>query len=152
MPEPSDLCQRFSATPVPSGDSASESDRAALRGCDAEALYYGLGVSPDFVRARQCALEARQTPGLPQPMDSGILMMLYANGLGVPTNYDLALRFACEWAEPPVDLALLLGALWGAKTGSQPLQKKLDECGVVSNGECELLATRLAGAAGAVRE
>ena len=26
----------------------------------------------------------------------GILAMLYANGQGVPRNYDLAIRFACE--------------------------------------------------------
>ncbi len=152
MPEPSAICQRFSGVPVPPADFAKESEGASLKGCDAEALYYGLGASVDFVRARECALATRQAPGMPPLVDAGILMMLYENGLGVPTNHDLALRFACEWADSPTDLALLLGTLWGAKTGREPLSKKLDECEQVSNGACDVLATRLANAARALRE
>jgi len=74
-----------------------------LRKCDSTALYYGFDRPPDWKAALECAYYQRAHPH-PNQADPfagpGVLTMLYANGLGVPRNYDLAIRFACEntWA------------------------------------------------------
>jgi len=47
--------------------------------------------------------------------DAGILPMIYANGLGVTKNYELAMHFACELGGDLHDLAPLLEKLWQAK-------------------------------------
>lgn len=70
-----------------------------LKGCDAEALYYGFEHAPGPVAALQCAYYQRAHPD-PKRGDPfygpGVLMMLYANGKSVTRDYDLAIRFACE--------------------------------------------------------
>ena len=60
---------------------------AALKDCDADKLYYGIGVHFDYVKARHCAFAADS---------QDVLMMLYANGLGVPRNYAVAKMAACR--------------------------------------------------------
>lgn len=60
-----------------------------------QALYYGLGRAPDYWAALRCAYWHRTHPD--RFLDgAGTLSMLYANGNGVPRNYTLAIRFACE--------------------------------------------------------
>jgi hypothetical protein len=49
----------------------------------------------DFERARKCAF-TRAEPSPDGVMGGAeILIMVYANGQGVPKNFELALRFAC---------------------------------------------------------
>lgn len=74
-----------------------------LRHCDSEALYYGFGRAPDPLAALQCAYyeRAHPDPTRGDPFSGpGVLAMIYANGMGVRRDYDLAIRFACEnpWA------------------------------------------------------
>lgn len=77
-----------------------ESDRpdaaaASLKGCDSEALYYGIGMPSDPARARQCAfLEADGDEG---EVFSGraMLMTIYANGRGAKRDLDVATHLAC---------------------------------------------------------
>ncbi|HEY0794195.1 MAG TPA: DUF1311 domain-containing protein [Acidisarcina sp.] len=74
-----------------------------LKGCDETALYYGFDHPPDPQGALQCGYyqRAHPKPSYGDPFyGPGVLTMLYANGLGVDRNYDLAIRFACEnsWA------------------------------------------------------
>jgi uncharacterized protein YecT (DUF1311 family) len=76
------------APPEPSG-----SDDAK---CDSIATYYGIGRRRDFVAARACAQAERATHeffGIDGP---GVLMMVYANGEGVPRDLDRARAYACE--------------------------------------------------------
>lgn len=76
-----------------------------LQGCDSTALYYGFDRPPDWNAALRCAYSQRAHP---QPTQAdpfygpGVLAMLYANGRGVPRNYELSIRFTCEntWAAP----------------------------------------------------
>ncbi|MES2742251.1 MAG: lysozyme inhibitor LprI family protein [Pseudomonadota bacterium] len=64
---------------------------AALSRCVAPDLYYDAlsanGARADWETVRHCAFAQR---------DTGVLMMLYANGLGVPKNPKLALKYACS--------------------------------------------------------
>ncbi len=45
-------------------------------------------------------------------------MMLYANGRGVPTNFDLALRFACTRETSINGRRATVEALWKARAGA----------------------------------
>src|SRR5205085_9792837 len=48
------LCRAVAGRDAPAADRPDVATATALRGCDAEALYYGIGVARDAVRARQC--------------------------------------------------------------------------------------------------
>jgi TPR repeat protein len=81
--------------------SASDKPTLAAGQCDEQALYYGFGQSPNYPAVLQCAYRHRAHPDA--PLNSylegpGTLAMLYANGAGVPRDYALAIRFACEVA------------------------------------------------------
>jgi len=76
---------------------------ASLAGCDAEALYYGIGMARDPARARACAARQQPTDQMLEPFaGKAMLMTIYANGEGAPRNFDIAIRLACtlEGAEP----------------------------------------------------
>jgi uncharacterized protein YecT (DUF1311 family) len=92
------FCARVTAQPL-APPSFPRSNEAELQNCDSTALYYGIDRSPDPGAALQCAYYQRDHPD-PNRGDPfagpGVLTMLYANGKGVPRNYDLASRFACE--------------------------------------------------------
>jgi uncharacterized protein YecT (DUF1311 family) len=74
-----------------------------LKGCDSEALYYGIGMPADPVRARQCAF-------LESDGDEGgvfwgrtILMTVYANGRGAKRDLDVATHLACGIEGAPME-------------------------------------------------
>jgi len=85
---------------LPAADLPSDKDRARLHNCSPVDLYYGLGDNELNVRdARLCAYieELDQTGGYQMPTETaGVLMVIYANGSGVPRNAQLAKHFACE--------------------------------------------------------
>src|SRR5712691_12329207 len=97
------ICAQVTAQPLPAPSSAHLESESWLSHCNAEELYYGFDRPADPVAALQCAYYERAHP---QPdrgdpfYGPGVLTMLYANGKGVPRDYDLAIRFACEnsWA------------------------------------------------------
>ncbi|QOY95661.1 DUF1311 domain-containing protein [Massilia sp. UMI-21] len=67
-------------------------ERAPAPGCDASRLYYDRraqagATAAEWRQVRECAL-ARQ--------DHAVLMMLYANGFGVPRDTDIAVHHACR--------------------------------------------------------
>lgn len=69
------------ARPVlPDADRPSAAEVSALRGCDSEAEYYGIGRAPDPVRARKCAFVEIESAAPPVFGGNAILMMVYANG------------------------------------------------------------------------
>lgn len=90
------ICRRLGDLDPPQSDQPTAAQRRALTGCNSEKLYYGEGSKPDYVRARQCAfIEAE---GADDSIFGGstILMQLYANGLGVKRNLDVATSYACD--------------------------------------------------------
>jgi hypothetical protein len=89
------LCQRLSDREPPASDRPDAATARSLKGCSSEALYYGIGMAADPVRARQCAfLESERDDGA---VFSGrtMLMTIYANGRGAKRDLDLAAHFAC---------------------------------------------------------
>lgn len=97
------LCRAVAGREAPAADRPDAATTTALRGCDAEALYYGIGVARDPARARQCAFTQQPTDQMLEPFAGrAMLMTIYANGEGAERNPDLAIRMACtlEGAEP----------------------------------------------------
>lgn len=104
--------------------------RASGTTCDAPRLYYqkrGQAVtSPaEWQTVRECAL-ARG--------DNTVLMMLYANGFGVPRDLDIAIHYACSLdfaakAEMQARVAHLAGGL--------PAGAVFDQCDDITSGAME---------------
>lgn len=98
------LCAQARDREPPAADRPDAAAAAALKDCDSEALYYGIGVKADPVRARQCAfLEAER-----EAQGGGIygrttLMTIYANGVGVKRDYDVAIHLACGVEGAPME-------------------------------------------------
>ena len=98
------VCSQALATPLPPDAAAlarAASGKPALAAgeCDEQALYYGFGKRPNYPAALACAYRHRAYPDAPSKSSlegAGTLAMLYANGDGVPRDYALAIRFACE--------------------------------------------------------
>ena len=95
---------------------------AALKECDADKLYYGIGVHFDYVKARHCAFAADS---------QDILMMLYANGLGVPRNYAVAKMAACR--SDATEIEARLARLARMQTGKEGPSPKIDMCDDAAN-------------------
>ena len=98
-------CDSWMSIPVPVTDQPTLADMQSLRGCDSEALYYGIGINADPSKARLCAFyqieTAKEKSDLPAFEGAGILMMIYANGKSTVRNIALARRFACSiWSAP----------------------------------------------------
>jgi hypothetical protein len=98
------VCSRALATPLPpvaaslAREAASKVAPAAGK-CDEQSLYYGFGERPNYQAALLCAYRHHAHPYAPRNSSlegAGTLATLYANGYGVPRDYALAIRFACE--------------------------------------------------------
>lgn len=89
----SDLFERVK---VPAGDEPTPEQAKSLEGCDSERLYYGKHTPDNLRQARHCAFIEREGYDLPTVSGPAVLMMLYANGLGVERNIELAQLFNCE--------------------------------------------------------
>lgn len=97
------LCRSVSTREPPAADRPDAATARSLAGCDSEALYYGIGMAADPVRARQCAfLEADAVSG---SVFSGrvMLMTIYANGRGARRDLDVAIHLACGIEGAPAE-------------------------------------------------
>lgn len=109
------VCARVTAAPLTIPSFAHVEAEDNLQHCDSAALYYGFDHPAEWTAALQCAYYQRSHPR-PSEGDPfygpGVLAMLYANGHGVPRNYDFAIRFACEntWAAE-AEMELRIGHL-----------------------------------------
>jgi hypothetical protein len=97
------LCRQLRSREPPASDRPSAAQAQALKGCDSEKLYYGIGMPADPVKARQCAfLEADKGD---ESVFGGrtMLMMIYANGKGARQDYDVAMHLACGIEGAPAE-------------------------------------------------
>jgi hypothetical protein len=97
------LCRELRGREPPASDRPDTAAAASLKGCDSEALYYGIGMPADPVKARQCAfLEAERDDGA---VFSGrtMLMTIYANGRGAKRDLDVATHLACGIEGAPME-------------------------------------------------
>jgi hypothetical protein len=143
------ICRQFSDVSLPPADQPLPAERRALAKCDAEKLYYGIGVRPDYVAARKCAYAELERKEASLFGGATLLMTLYANGRGVPTNFDLALRFACTRKPAAGERRAAIEALWKARAGSG-LSEVFDVCAyetaTAGRGDCVARDSRIAGA------
>ena len=105
--------------------------------CNETQLYYGLGNPPNYPAALQCGWYQRahpQTSNGNMFYGPGVLTMLYANGLAVTRNYDLAIHFACEnqWAAE-AEMEYRIGHLEYLRDGGQPA-RPFDLCDDTTSG------------------
>lgn len=96
------ICRRLRGLKPAASDRPDAATAAALgKSCNAEALYYGIGMPADPVKARQCAF-IEEDAGKASPYDAGrfggtaMLMTIYANGAGAARDLDLATALACQ--------------------------------------------------------
>jgi hypothetical protein len=97
------ICRKLRDREPPAADRPDPATARSLKGCDSEALYYGIGMPADPVRARQCAfLEAEAEQG---GVFSGrtMLMTVYANGRGAKRDLDVATHLACGVEGAPME-------------------------------------------------
>jgi hypothetical protein len=97
------LCRKLRDREPPASDRPDAATAASLKGCDSEALYYGIGMPADPVRARQCAfLEAgSENEGILGGRT--MLMTIYANGRGARRDLDVAIHLACGMEGAPME-------------------------------------------------
>ena len=99
------ICRRLGTLEPPASDWPDAATASALRGCDSDALYYGIGIPAAPARARQCALlQARRFDRNGGAFAGiGMLMTIYANGVGAERNLDLATSLACRIQGAPAE-------------------------------------------------
>lgn len=121
-------CLRLRAEEPPRRDIASARVTSALKHCNANDLYYDTQNFPaptntDWVKVRNCAFATN---------DTGVLMMLYANGKGVAKNLRLATKYACSTDSAIAEMAGRVGNLRRRMTSSQG--EDFDICEDISSG------------------
>lgn len=101
-------CERVRGRQPPAADRTGAAQARALADCDSEALYYGIGMPADPQRARECAWVEANTPRtgtIPAFSGIGMLMTIYANGVGAARDLDLATALACRIEGAPFEVA-----------------------------------------------
>ncbi len=90
------ICRSVRSREPPTTDAPDAEMRVSLRGCRSEALYYGIGMTADPVRARLCAFVEAEAAMPEEPFHGrGMLMTIYANGVGAARDLDVATHLAC---------------------------------------------------------
>ncbi len=89
------ICQPYLLKTSPPEDIPTDLDIQNLKKCDVTDLYYGIHQPVDYKLARLCAYAKK---------DYGVLTMIYANGKGVPRNWDLSIKFACQAGFAPAEI------------------------------------------------
>jgi uncharacterized protein YecT (DUF1311 family) len=97
------LCRQLRGREPPASDRPSAAEAQALKGCDSEKLYYGIGIPADPVRARQCAFLEADKGDASVFGGRTMLMMVYANGKGARQDYDVAIHLACGIEGAPAE-------------------------------------------------
>jgi len=102
-----EICRQAKGAKPPPEDLPDAAARAALKDCDSEKLYYGIGMPADPAKARQCAFLERERD---DPEGGGsfsgevMLMTIYANGVGARRDFDLATHYACQLDGAPAEM------------------------------------------------
>jgi uncharacterized protein YecT (DUF1311 family) len=114
---------------VPAADLPTRADLPGLAGCDSAALYDA--DTPDPRRARLCAYLERGGASDAPISGAAVLSMIYANGLGVAFNPQLAIKFACEASGAPAELD---GRIAHLEHLAQPASRGFDFCDDITSG------------------
>lgn len=126
-------CAALDKLAYPAADRPGAAQQAALKTCDAPALYYGIRQPRDFIKARHCAFTPDQDDDV-FSKKAGVLMMLYANGQGVQRNLQLAKKAACAAGGAPAELSGRLAHLAELAPGQSAVGQTIDFCDDVTSG------------------
>jgi uncharacterized protein YecT (DUF1311 family) len=138
-----DACMRAAGATMPDADLPAPQARAALAGCEPANLYYDtLSLAEPgqaaWQRVRYCAVVRG---------DDTVLMMLYANGLGVAKNTAFAINRACRIEAAPAETDARVMHLATGKTYART-GKAFDQCDDITSGymggQCAAIAARQA--------
>lgn len=111
-------CRRLRHVTPPHVEELPGPARGQLAECNAEQLYYGIGIPPDPEQARACAL--RHLGENPDPFDgAGLLTMIHANGRGGTRDLDLAIHYACRMGGAPAEMAGRIERLMRIRAGEE---------------------------------
>jgi hypothetical protein len=99
------ICASVKDVELPAADRPTAAEKDALASCASVDAYFGFGGPVDPVKARKCAYAELDRNTRAPLAGKAILMMVYANGKGVPRNFDLALKLACTIGDAPGDAA-----------------------------------------------
>jgi hypothetical protein len=99
------ICASVKEVELPASDRPTAAEEKSLAKCSSVDAYFGLGKPADPVKARKCAYAEIDRGEKDLVRGKGILTMVYANGKGVPRNFDVALKFACTIGDAPGDAA-----------------------------------------------
>lgn len=146
------LCRAVLDREPPTADRPGEDVRGRLHGCNSEALLFGLGTRPDATAARHCAFTEAETISDQAPAapfhGRSMLMHLYANGIGVKRDLDVAMHLACGLNAAPAETdarVLHLAELRDGGSGD-----RFDFCDDVTSGytgaQCAQHEARIAAA------
>ncbi len=125
-------CRSLRNLSPPASDQVNGARRAALAGCDAEKLYYGIGVPAQPEKARDCAMLKSRDGGDPFG-GAALLSMIYANGRGAAKDLDLAIHFACYIEGAPAEMAGRVEHLMKIRAGQAP-GKEFSVCDDATSG------------------
>lgn len=124
-------CRRVRDVTPPLAERITAPAHDQLSECDAEQLYYGIGIPPEPEQARACAL--RRLDANPDPFDgAGLLTMIHANGRGGQRDLDLAIHFPCRMGGAPAEMAGRIERLM--RITGQPLDDRLAAFGFDDRG------------------
>jgi len=135
------ICRRLKNLEPPAADRPTPSQARGLNGCDSEKLYYGEGVKPDYVKARFCALAEADGADDEVFGGSAILMQIYANGLGVRRDPDLATTYACQIDGAPAESDGRVRHMQSLKTKPEHVDYCDDITSGLAGGYCEARAS-----------
>lgn len=99
------MCADVQQADPPAADHPTAAEEKLLAKCSSLDLYYGFDGPADPVKARKCAYAEIDRGSTFALSGRAILTMIYANGKGVPRNYDIALKLACAINDSPGDAA-----------------------------------------------
>ncbi len=99
------ICASVKDVELPAADRPTAAEEQKLANCSSIDAYFGLGESADPEKARKCAYAEIDRGEKNLIRGKGILSMVYANGKGVPRNFDVALKLACTFGDAPGDAA-----------------------------------------------
>jgi len=114
------ICRAVRDREPPRADRPDAATTAGLKGCDSEALYYGIGMPADPVKARHCAFLERDAGDGAVFGGSVMLMTIYANGVGAKRDLDLATHLACGIEGAPFESDGRVRHLAGLKAEASP--------------------------------
>jgi len=130
------ICAQLLGAEPPASDRPTAEEARSLKGCDSEALYFGIGVPADPDKARKCAFvelsNSEEGTRYGPFFGRGMLMTIYANGKGAARNLDVATHLACGLEDAPAEMAGRIEHL--QKLKSQAKGEDFSPCNDVTSG------------------